>query len=59
MDEHETEKKAANRERGDSMNPEERVVEDEARRESWVKKVRRTLRLSRAKPDPARKDTPR
>lgn len=34
------------------MNPEERAVEQDARRESWLTKILRNTRLSRGRPSP-------
>lgn len=48
-------KKPANMPRGKSMNPEERVVESEARKESWLKKLLRTTRQDKGKPEPPKK----
>jgi hypothetical protein len=48
-------KKPANMPRGESLNPEERVVESEARKESWLKKLIRNTRQSKGRPDPNRK----
>lgn len=48
-------KKAANLPRGESRNPEEKVVEPEARKESWLKRMLRNTREARGRPDPKRK----
>ena len=48
--------KPANRPRGESMNPEERVVEQAASKESWVTKLRRHARLAKGRPAPDRDD---
>ncbi|MBN1237090.1 MAG: hypothetical protein JXB36_01240 [Gammaproteobacteria bacterium] len=48
-------KKPANMPRGESMNPEERVVETEARKESWLKRLLRSARQDKGRPDPNRK----
>jgi len=48
-------RKPANLPRGESMNPEERAVEEDARRESWVTKMLRHARLAKGRPDPERK----
>lgn len=45
-------RKAANLPQGQSMNPVERVVEREARRESWVTKILRHARLATGRPPP-------
>lgn len=48
-------RKPANLPRGDSMNPEERVVEQDARKESWLTKILRNTRQAKGRPQPDRK----
>jgi hypothetical protein len=48
-------KKPANMPRGKSMNPEERAVENDARRESWLTKILRNTRQSKGRPSPEKK----
>jgi hypothetical protein len=45
-------KKPANMPKGESMNPEERAVESDARRESWLTKIIRNARQSKGRPAP-------
>lgn len=51
-------RKPANLPHGQSMNPQERVVEKEAKRESWLRKILRNTKEARARPAPdhARRD---
>ena len=50
-------RKPANLPKGKSMNPEERVVEREALKESWLTKLRRHARLTKGRPGPEHKET--
>lgn len=43
-------RKPANLPRGQSMNPEERAVEEDARREPWLTKILRHARLAKGRP---------
>ncbi len=47
--------KPAKRPRGESMNPEERGVEQAASKESWVTKLLRHARLTKGRPASDRK----
>src|SRR5690606_31881011 len=48
-------RKPANLPRGDSMNAEERAVEQDARRESWLTKILRNTRLAKGRPPPRKR----
>lgn len=52
-------RKPANLPRGQSMNPEERGVEQDAMRESWVTKLLRHARLAKGRPAPDKGSAPR
>jgi hypothetical protein len=51
-------RKPANLPRGKSMNPEERAVEEDARKETWLTKILRNTRLAKGRPAPDRKSRP-
>jgi len=51
-------RKPGNLPRGESMNPEERGVEQDAVKESWLTKIRRHARLAKGRPAPERKEPP-